>query len=65
MVNALSLTDDSIFSSYVGGDQARIMLQLAINAGYSMDQIRDLFEGPLRKAIFGAKVNQMTYFGMS
>ncbi|TPX17812.1 uncharacterized protein E0L32_002913 [Thyridium curvatum] len=51
-----------IFSSYVGGDQARIMLQLAINAGYSMDQIRDLFEGPLRKAIFGTKVNQMTYF---
>ncbi len=26
------------------------MLQLAINAGYSLDQIRDLFEGPLRQS---------------
>ncbi|SPO06972.1 related to ASP3-1 - L-asparaginase II [Cephalotrichum gorgonifer] len=40
------------YSSYVGAEQARIMLQLAINAGYSMDEIRDLFEAPLRKAIY-------------
>ncbi|PKS05450.1 hypothetical protein jhhlp_008826 [Lomentospora prolificans] len=41
-----------IYSSYVGAEQARIMLQLAINAGHSLDEIRDLFEGPLRKAIY-------------
>ena len=40
------------YSSYVGAEQARIMLQLAINAGYSMDDIRDLFEGPLREAVY-------------
>ena len=28
------------------------MLQLAINAGYSIDGIRDLFEGPLRRAVY-------------
>jgi L-asparaginase len=37
------------------------MLQLAINAGYSIDQIRDLFEGPLRKAILGPWANQKFY----
>lgn len=37
------------------------MLQLAINAGYSIDQIRDLFEAPLRKAIFGPWANQEFY----
>ncbi|KAL2423740.1 hypothetical protein ABEF94_006531 [Exophiala dermatitidis] len=50
-----------IKSGYVGGDQARIMLQLAINAGYSLDQIRDLFEGPLRNAIYGPYANQLFY----
>ncbi|OAL34015.1 hypothetical protein AYO20_06663 [Fonsecaea nubica] len=50
-----------IKSGYVGGDQARVMLQLAINAGYSLDQIRDLFEGPLRKAVYGPWANQLFY----
>jgi L-asparaginase len=37
------------------------MLQLAINAGYSMDKIRDLFEGPLLKAILAPWANQEFY----
>ena len=37
------------------------MLQLAINAKYSMAQIRDLFEGPLRKAILSPYANQQFY----
>ncbi|KAI6084882.1 Asparaginase/glutaminase [Hypoxylon rubiginosum] len=52
-----------IYSSYVGADQARIMLQLALNAGYDLDEIRDLFESPLRNAIFGPAVNQLAYYG--
>ncbi|KAI1500869.1 Asparaginase/glutaminase [Biscogniauxia marginata] len=50
-----------IYSSYLGADQARIMLQLAINAGYSLNEIRDLFESPLREAIYGPAVNQEIY----
>ncbi|KAI1080535.1 Asparaginase/glutaminase [Whalleya microplaca] len=50
-----------IYSSYLGAEQARIMLQLAINAGHNLDEIRDLFESPLRKAIYGSIVNQQTY----
>ena len=42
----------SFYSSYVGAEQARVMLQLAINAKYSMDELRTLFEGPLREAIY-------------
>ena len=37
------------------------MLQLAINAGYSLDKIRDLFEGPLREAIYKPWANQVFY----
>jgi len=37
------------------------MLQLAINAGYSMAEIRDLFEAPLRKAILSPWANQEFY----
>ncbi|KAI8214819.1 hypothetical protein K4K53_011042 [Colletotrichum sp. SAR 10_77] len=51
-----------IYSSYVGADQARIMLQLAINAGYSLDQIRDLFESPLRNAVYGSPASQKYYY---
>ncbi|PGH16392.1 hypothetical protein AJ79_01723 [Helicocarpus griseus UAMH5409] len=50
-----------IFSSYVGGEQARIMLQLAVNAGYDLDKIRDLFEGPLRKAVY-TSANLKVYY---
>ncbi|KAI0400279.1 Asparaginase/glutaminase [Xylaria palmicola] len=50
-----------IYSSYEGATVARIMLQLGINAGYSMDEIRDLFEGPLRQAIYEPWVNQQAY----
>lgn len=39
------------------------MLQLALNAGYDLDEIRDLFESPLRNAIFGPAVNQLAYYG--
>ncbi|KAI1343089.1 Asparaginase/glutaminase [Xylariaceae sp. FL0016] len=52
-----------IYSSYVGADQARIMLQLAISADYNLDQIRDLFERPLREAVYGPIVNQ-EYYGL-
>ncbi|KAH7348399.1 L-asparaginase, variant [Rhexocercosporidium sp. MPI-PUGE-AT-0058] len=38
------LTPRSFFSSYLGAEQARIVIQLGINAGDDMDQIRDLFE---------------------
>ncbi|KAI0022811.1 Asparaginase/glutaminase [Xylariomycetidae sp. FL0641] len=50
-----------IYPSYLGADQARIMLQLAINAGYDLDRIRDLFESPLRKAIYGSAAVQKIY----
>ncbi|OIW22829.1 Asparaginase/glutaminase [Coniochaeta ligniaria NRRL 30616] len=51
------------FSSYVGAEQSRIMLQLAINAGYSLDEIRDLFESPLRDAVYAPSANQEWYYG--
>ncbi|RYO89192.1 hypothetical protein DL766_003598 [Monosporascus sp. MC13-8B] len=50
------------FASFVGAEQAPIMLQLAIAAGYSFDQIRDLFESPLRNAIYGPTANQHIYY---
>lgn len=37
------------------------MLQLAINANYTLDEIHDLFEAPLRKAIFGNWANRVLY----
>ncbi|KAK0668679.1 putative L-asparaginase [Cercophora samala] len=45
------------YASYLQGPQARIMLQLAINAGYTLDEIRDLFEAPLRNAIYAPAPN--------
>ncbi|KAK7436469.1 L-asparaginase [Colletotrichum acutatum] len=51
-----------IYSSYLGGEQARIMLQLAINAGYDIDAIRGLFENPLRRAIYDTPANQKFYY---
>ncbi|KAK1655830.1 Asparaginase/glutaminase [Colletotrichum phormii] len=51
-----------IYSSYLGGEQARIMLQLAINAGYDIDAIRGLFESPLRRAVYEAPANQKFYY---
>jgi len=33
------------------------MLQLALGAGYSLDEIRDVFETPLREAIYAPKPN--------
>ncbi|KAI1633514.1 Asparaginase/glutaminase [Biscogniauxia mediterranea] len=53
-----------IYSSYLGADQARIMLQLGLNAGYDLDAIRGLFESPLRTAIYGPAVNQ-EFYGLS
>lgn len=38
------------------------MLQLALNAGYSLDKIRDLFESPLREAIYGPQASQDWYY---
>ncbi|KAH8896536.1 Asparaginase/glutaminase [Thozetella sp. PMI_491] len=53
-----------IKSGYVGPEQARIMLQLALNAGYSLEKIRDLFETPLRKAIYSDPGSQHWYYGV-
>ncbi|RYP52951.1 hypothetical protein DL768_001945 [Monosporascus sp. mg162] len=50
------------YASFVGAEQARIMLQLAIGAGYSVDEIRDLFESPLRNAVYGPAANQHIYY---
>ncbi|CAK7213559.1 hypothetical protein SBRCBS47491_001843 [Sporothrix bragantina] len=43
---------------YVLGEQARIMLQLAINANHTMDQIHDLFQGALYNTIFNTWANR-------
>ena len=48
----------------MNGDGARIMLQLAINAGLGLEGIRDVFEGPLRKAIYENPANQGIYYGV-
>ncbi|ORY01113.1 Asparaginase/glutaminase [Clohesyomyces aquaticus] len=50
------------YSSYLGPDQSRIVLQLAINAGYSLDEIRDVFENPLRTAVYGPQPNAEWYY---
>ncbi|KAI1741758.1 Asparaginase/glutaminase [Xylaria scruposa] len=50
-----------IYSSYQIATLTRIMLQLSINAGYSLDNIRTLFEDPLRQAVYGPWVNQQAY----
>jgi L-asparaginase/Glu-tRNA(Gln) amidotransferase subunit D len=42
----------SIKSGYMNGVQSRIQLQLAVAAGYSMSEIRDVFEAPTREAIY-------------
>ncbi|KAK3985286.1 putative L-asparaginase [Cladorrhinum sp. PSN332] len=51
-----------IYGSYLGGPQARIMLQLAINAGLTIEEIQDLFEAPLRDAIYAPAPNNEWYF---
>lgn len=38
------------------------MLQLALNAGYSLDGIRDFFESRMRQVVYGAPVNQAFYY---
>lgn len=52
----------SFYSSYVGAEQARVMLQLALNAGFTLDEIRDLFESPLREAVYGSWASQQAYY---
>ncbi|KAL2844866.1 Asparaginase/glutaminase [Aspergillus pseudodeflectus] len=51
-----------IFASYLGADQARVLLQLAINAGYGLDEIRDVFEGPLRRALYTSPASLEYYY---
>lgn len=51
-----------IYASYLGAPQARVMLQLALNAGYDLDKVRDLFESPLRSAIYGATPNNEWFY---
>lgn len=38
------------------------MLQLALNAGYSLDRIRDFFESRMRQVVYEAPVNQQFYY---
>jgi L-asparaginase len=52
----------SIYASYLGADQARVLLQLAINAGYGLDEIRDIFEGPLRRALYTSPASLEYYY---
>ncbi|KAM7185803.1 putative L-asparaginase [Rhypophila sp. PSN 637] len=51
-----------IYASYLGAPQARIMLQLALNAGYDLDQLRDLFESPLRRAVYEQTPNNVWFY---
>lgn len=51
-----------IYASYLAGPQARIVLQLALGAGYSLEEIRDLFESPLRDAIYAPAPNSEWFF---
>ncbi|KAK3385973.1 Asparaginase/glutaminase [Podospora didyma] len=53
------------YASYVGAPQARIMLQLALSTGQTLDEIRDLFEAPLRKAIYATVPNNQWYYASS
>lgn len=54
-----------VFSSgYLNGDNSRILLQLCINKGMKLDEIREVFEGGLREAIYDAWANQIAYYGM-
>ena len=46
----------------MGPEQARIMLQLALNAGFNLEEIRKLFEDPIREAIYTPMVNQLAYY---
>ena len=46
----------------MGPEQARIMLQLGLNAGYSLEDIRKLFEDPIREAIYAPRVNQLAFY---
>ncbi|KAH6893538.1 Asparaginase/glutaminase [Thelonectria olida] len=50
------------YSSYVGAEQARVMLQLALNAGLTLDEVRDVFETPLREAVYGSWASQQAYY---
>jgi L-asparaginase len=40
------------------GEQSRIQLQLALASGYDVDEIRKLFEGDIRRAVY----NEATAF---
>ncbi|KAL3477341.1 Asparaginase/glutaminase [Aspergillus californicus] len=51
-----------IFAGYLGGEQARITLQLAINAGYSLDEIRSVFESSMRTALYSSPASQEYYY---
>lgn len=52
----------SFYASYLGAEQARIVLQLAIGAGYSLDELRDVFEGPLTTAIHATHASQVFFY---
>jgi len=51
-----------IYASYMAAPQARIMLQLALNAGYDLEETRDLFEAPLRNAIYAQVPNNEWFY---
>ncbi|RYP05152.1 hypothetical protein DL764_004006 [Monosporascus ibericus] len=62
LMYAAAANGANFYASFVGAEQARIILQLAIGAGYSVDEIRNLFESPLRNAIYGPSANQHIYY---
>ncbi|KAL4938523.1 hypothetical protein BDV06DRAFT_231706 [Aspergillus oleicola] len=51
-----------IYAGYLGAEQARITLQLAVNAGYDLDKIRSVFERPLREALYTSPAAREYYF---
>ncbi|KAL4951560.1 Asparaginase/glutaminase [Aspergillus filifer] len=50
------------YAGYLGAEQARITLQLAINAGCNLDKIRDVFERRLREALYTSPAAREYYF---
>ena len=51
-------TPAHIKAGFLNPSQSRIQLQLAIASGYSIEETRELFEGPIRRVIGQALVTE-------
>lgn len=45
---------NSISSGFLHGEQSRIQLQLALASGFEFTEIRRIFEGEIRAAVFNS-----------